>query len=74
MDVDYITEVGPRRQVQMIFSPLPPKTLNTPKLNVGMLIGQNAAALLPTGGEGYDGVGNIHLMKIPFGMGPVLSG
>ena len=77
IEVDYITENSPppdESEVRKLFPHLPAGALSRPNLKVGILLGQNAAALLPRGGQGRDRVGNLRLMRIPLGKGYVLGG
>ena len=48
--------------------------LDRPTGEVGMLIGQNHVALLPTGGAGVNCSGNLRVMDTIFGSGVVLGG
>ena len=77
VEVDFITENCPppdEAEVRKLFPHLPEGALSRPNLKVGILLGQNAAALLPRGGQGRDRVGNLRLMNIPLGKGYVLGG
>ena len=50
IEVDYITENSPppdEDEVRKLFPHLPAGALSRPNLKVGILLGQNAAALLP---------------------------
>ena len=78
MEVGFITE--PQQQpdyskVYQMFPHIPHGCLERPDMEVGLLLGQNANALLPTGGEGPDSVGNLRVMRSTIGeYGYVLEG
>ena len=77
MEVDHISDLGPLPlpdKLYELFPHLPAGALERPIHDVGILIGQNAAALLPIGGDGKDLVGNLRLLKIPFGKGFTVGG
>ena len=77
VEVEHISDLGPRPiadKLYQLFPHLPSGALELPIHDVGILIGQNAAALLPTGGDGKDLVGNLRLLKIPFGKGYTVGG
>ena len=57
-----------------LFPHISAKALDRPTGEVGMLIGQNHVALLPTGGEGVNCCGNLRVMNTKFGSGVVLGG
>ena len=77
VEVDHISDLGPLPlpdKLYELFPHLPAGALERPIHDVGILIGQNAAALLPIGGDGRDLVGNLRLLKIPFGKGFTVGG
>ena len=61
-------------EAYQLFPHITARALDRPSGEVGMLIGQNHVALLPTGGEGVDCRGNLRVMKTKFGSGVVLGG
>ena len=78
MQVDYITE--PQKQpdytkVYEMFPHLPHGCLERPDMEVGLLLGQNATGLLPTGGADEDCVDNLRVRRSKLGeYGWVLEG
>ena len=77
LEVEHISDLGPlpiTGQLHELFPHLPHGALQRPMHDVGILIGQNAAALLPIGGDGKDLVGNLRLLRIPFGGGYTVGG
>ena len=78
MEVDYITE--PQKQpdytkVYEMFPHLPHGCLERPDMEVGLLLGQNATGLLPTGGADEDCVDNLRVRRSKLGeYGWVLEG
>ena len=61
-------------QAYALFPHVPKKALNHPQGEVAMLIGQENASLLPTGGTGPNIVGNLRDFQSPLGTGWVLGG
>ena len=57
-----------------LFPHLPAGVLERPAEEVGMLLGQDQAGLLPTGGTGRDKVGNLRVLQLDLGQGYVLGG
>ena len=77
LEVDHISDLGPLPlpdKLYELFPHVPAGALERPIHDVGILIGQNAAALLPIGGDGKNLVGNLRLLKIPFGKGFTVGG
>ena len=78
MEVDYVTD--PQEQpdytkVYQMFPHLPHGCLQRPEMEVGLLLGQNATGLLPTGGGGVDCVDNLRVRQSKLGeFGWVLEG
>ena len=56
------------------FPHVPVGALDRPYGQVGILIGQDVASLLPRGGDGIDSADDLTVMKVPFGSGYVLGG
>ena len=55
IEVPFITSVQGQQnleRIQQLFPSLPKGSLKRPNMEVGILLGQNANALLPTGGSG----------------------
>ena len=62
-------------KIHKLFPHLPKGCLNHPNVEVGLLLGQNVNALLPTGGAGRDKVGNLRVRRTLLGKhGFVLDG
>ena len=78
IQVDHITKVQEQPDLDMcynLFPHLPKGSLNYPDMEVGLLLGQNANALLPTGGTGKNMVGNLRVRRTLLGKhGYVLEG
>ena len=78
MEVEFITDphVQPNyNEVYKMFNHLPMGCLQCPDLEVGLLIGQNATGLLPTGGAGWNVVDNLRVRRTMLGeFGFVLEG
>ena len=61
IEVPYITDPQPQpdyKEVYNLFPQLPKGCFNRPEMEVGLLLGQNANVLLPTGGDNIYQVGN----------------
>ena len=77
MEVDHIMDaelVPDFSAAYRLFPHLPAGVLERPNLEIGLLLGQNAAELLPAGGDGVNRVDNLRLMTTPLGKGWVLGG
>ena len=78
MEVDYITDVQEQpdySKVYEMFPHLPHGCLQRPEMEVGLLLGQNATGLLPTGGGGRDCLDNLRVRQTILGEhGWVLEG
>ena len=76
--VDAITQNSNSRvnleEAYLAFPHVPKGALDRPKDEVAILIGQDHAALLASGGRGKDVVGNLRAMRTKLGSGWVLGG
>ena len=57
-----------------LFPHVPGKAFTRPSKRIGILLGQDQADLLASGGLGRDKVGKLRAMRIPFGSGWVFGG
>ena len=70
IEVPFITEPQDKldlSKVYELFPFLPRGCLDRPNTEVGLLLGQNANSLLPTGGTGKHKVGNLRVWKTLLG-------
>lgn len=77
MEVDHIMEaelIPNFAAAYRLFPHLPKGVLERPNLEIGLLLGQNAAELLPAGGDGVNRVESLRLLTTPLGTGYVLGG
>ena len=62
-------EAASIEEAYKLFPHIPIGSLERPSGEVGLLIGQNYAGILPTGGSGINCVDNLRVMDVQFGSG-----
>ena len=70
IEVQFITSVQEQpnlNKIQQIFLSLPKGSLKRPNMEVGILLGQNANVLLPTGGTGEYKVDGLRIRRTVLG-------
>ena len=78
IEVPFITEVQDQpnlKKVYKLFPSIPKGSLKRPNMEVGILLGQNANTLLPTGGTGEHKVDHLRIRRTILGEhGYILEG